>query len=96
MPGSTKKPWAQKGLGRARQGNIRAPQFLGGGVVHGPRGPKSYYFMEPMFQRILGLRTALTVKFHQVVFFFLFQDLVIEILIIFYLFNRMICILLIH
>jgi hypothetical protein len=43
---------------------------MGGGVAHGPRGPKSFYFMEEFFQRILGLRTALTVKFHQVCFFF--------------------------
>lgn len=37
-----------------------------GGVAHGPRGPKSFFFMEEFNQRILGLRTALTVKFHQV------------------------------
>ena len=39
--------------------------MLQGGIVHGPRGPKSYYFLEPFYQRLLGLRTALTVKFHQ-------------------------------
>lgn len=38
---------------------------MNGGVAHGPRGPTSYYFMQPFFERILGLRTALTIKFHQ-------------------------------
>jgi len=64
-PGRNKKPWPQKGLGKARHGSRLAPQWLGGGVAHGPRGPKSYFFMESFYQRILGLRTALTVKFHQ-------------------------------
>lgn len=65
MPGRNKKPWQQKGLGKARHGSRLAPQWMGGGVAHGPRGPKSYFFMESFYTRVLGLRTALTVKFHQ-------------------------------
>ena len=38
---------------------------MGGGIAHGPRGPKSFFFMESFYTRLLGLRTALTVKFHQ-------------------------------
>ena len=52
-------------MGKARHGSRLAPQWMGGGVAHGPRGPKSYFFMEQFFGRVLGLRTALTVKFHQ-------------------------------
>lgn len=63
--GRNKKPWQQKGLGKARHGSRLAPQWVGGGVSHGPRGPKSFFFMESFAQRVLGLRTALTVKFHQ-------------------------------
>src|SRR5580692_5968748 len=36
VSGTTKKPWAQKGTGRARQGSLRSPQFRGGGVIFGP------------------------------------------------------------
>lgn len=65
IQGRNKKPWQQKGLGKARHGSRLSPQWMGGGVAHGPRGPKSYYFMEGVNVRVLGLRTALTVKFHQ-------------------------------
>ena len=41
VSGSGKKPFKQKGTGRARQGSIRAPQYRGGGVVHGPK-PRDY------------------------------------------------------
>ena len=41
VAGGGRKPYRQKGTGRARQGSIRAPQFVGGGVVHGPQ-PRSY------------------------------------------------------
>lgn len=63
--GGGRKPWAQKGTGRARQGSIRSPLWRGGGVAHGPRGPTSYYYMLPMKLRVLGLKTALTTKLAQ-------------------------------
>ncbi|KAM4747591.1 large ribosomal subunit protein uL4m [Rhinophrynus dorsalis] len=63
--GGGKKPWQQKGSGRARQGSIRSPLWRGGGVSHGPRGPTSYYYMLPMKLRALGLKIALTTKLAQ-------------------------------
>lgn len=63
--GGGRKPWSQKGTGRARQGSIRSPLWRGGGVAHGPRGPTSYYYMLPMKLRVLGLKTALTTKLAQ-------------------------------
>ncbi|XP_056426567.1 39S ribosomal protein L4, mitochondrial [Hyla sarda] len=63
--GGGRKPWVQKGTGRARQGSIRSPLWRGGGVAHGPRGPTSYYYMLPMKLRVLGLKTALTAKLAQ-------------------------------
>ena len=43
--GGGRKPWRQKGTGRARQGSRRAPQWINGGKPHGPKGPKSLYYM---------------------------------------------------
>ena len=63
--GGGRKPWQQKGTGRARQGSRRAPHFVGGGVVHGPRGPVSYEYTLPKKVRRMGLRTALSIKFSQ-------------------------------
>ncbi|KPP75994.1 39S ribosomal protein L4, mitochondrial-like [Scleropages formosus] len=63
--GGGKKPWAQKGSGRARHGSIRSPLWRGGGISHGPRGPKSYYYMLPMKVRVMGLKVALTSKLTQ-------------------------------
>ena len=63
--GGGKKPWPQKGFGKARQGSIRAPQWRGGGVVHGPRGPVSYDYTLPKKVRSLGLCAALSVKYSQ-------------------------------
>ncbi len=59
--GGGRKPWRQKGTGRARQGSIRAPQWRGGGTVFGPQ-PRSYVKRMPRKMRRLALRSALTVK----------------------------------
>jgi large subunit ribosomal protein L4 len=57
--GGGKKPYRQKGTGRARQGSIRAPQFAGGGVVHGPK-PRSYDQRTPKKMKVAALRGALS------------------------------------
>jgi len=59
--GGGRKPWRQKGTGRARQGTIRAPQWRGGGTVFGP-APRSYAKRMPRKMRRLALRSALSVK----------------------------------
>ena len=59
--GGGKKPWRQKGTGRARQGSIRAPQWRGGGVVFGPT-PRSYKFKLNRKVRRLALKSALSTK----------------------------------
>lgn len=59
--GGGRKPWPQKGTGRARQGSIRAPQWVGGGVVHGPK-PRDYSQDMPRKMRRAALRSALSVK----------------------------------
>ena len=59
--GGGRKPYRQKGTGRARQGSIRAPQWEGGGIVFGPH-PRSYRVDMPRKQRRLALRGALTSK----------------------------------
>lgn len=65
MPGSGKKPWPQKHMGLHRAGSRRAPQWKHGGSAHGPRGPRTYFYMLPQSQRELGLRIALSVKYAQ-------------------------------
>jgi large subunit ribosomal protein L4 len=57
--GGGKKPWRQKGTGRARQGSIRAPQWTGGGVVFGPH-PRDHSLRVNKKEKILALRSALT------------------------------------
>jgi large subunit ribosomal protein L4 len=57
--GGGKKPYRQKGTGRARQGSIRAPQFAGGGIVHGPQ-PRSYAQRTPKKMVAAALRGALS------------------------------------
>jgi len=59
--GGGRKPWRQKGTGRARQGSIRAPQWKGGGTVFGPR-PRSYRQKMNRKMRRLALRSALSAK----------------------------------
>src|SRR5918999_529855 len=57
--GGGKKPYRQKGTGRARQGSTRAPQFAGGGVVHGPV-PRDYSQRTPKKMKVAALRGALS------------------------------------
>ena len=59
VSGGGKKPYKQKGTGRARQGSIRAPQFTGGGVVHGPV-PRDYSQRTPKKMKAAALRGALS------------------------------------
>ena len=59
--GGGRKPWRQKGTGRARQGSIRAPHWVGGGVVFGPH-PRSYAQRMPKRMRRLAVRSALSAK----------------------------------
>jgi len=59
VAGGGRKPYKQKGTGRARQGSIRAPQFTGGGVVHGPV-PRDYSQRTPKKMKAAALRGALS------------------------------------
>ena len=59
VAGGGRKPWKQKGTGRARQGSIRAPQFTGGGTVHGPV-PRDYVQRTPKKMKAAALRGALS------------------------------------
>lgn len=59
--GGGRKPWAQKGTGRARQGSIRSPQWRGGGIVFGPT-PRSYSYKLPKKVRRLAIKSVLSTK----------------------------------
>lgn len=59
--GGGRKPWRQKGTGRARQGSIRAPHFSGGGVTFAPK-PRDYSYSVPKKVRRLAMKSALTSK----------------------------------
>lgn len=59
--GGGRKPWRQKGTGRARQGSIRSPQWKGGGVVFGPT-PRSYAYKLPKKVRRLAIKSVLSAK----------------------------------
>ncbi|MDT2674047.1 50S ribosomal protein L4 [Enterococcus dongliensis] len=59
--GGGRKPWRQKGTGRARQGSIRSPQWRGGGIVFGPT-PRSYSYKLPKKVRRLAIKSVLSEK----------------------------------
>lgn len=59
--GGGRKPWRQKGLGRARHGSIRSPQWVGGGVAHGPK-PRDFSQRTPKKMKRLALRSALSAR----------------------------------
>lgn len=61
VAGGGRKPWRQKGTGRARQGSTRAPQWRGGGIVFGPT-PRSYEQKMPRKMRRVAMRSALSAK----------------------------------
>ena len=66
VAGGGRKPWKQKGTGRARAGSLRSPLFAGGGVIFGPK-PRSYAFNMPQKARKLALKSALSAKESQIV-----------------------------
>lgn len=59
--GTNRRPYAQKGTGRARQGDVKAPQFVGGGVVFGPH-PRDYSFTMPKKAKRLAMKSILSLK----------------------------------
>jgi len=61
VSGGGKKPWKQKGTGRARAGSLRSPLFAGGGVIFGPK-PRDYSFSMPQKARRLALKSALSAR----------------------------------
>ncbi len=66
VSGGGRKPWKQKGTGRARAGSLRSPLFAGGGVVFGPK-PRDYGFSMPQKARKLALKSALSAKEAQLI-----------------------------
>ncbi len=66
VSGGGKKPWKQKGTGRARAGSLRSPLFAGGGVIFGPK-PRSYAFNMPQKARQLAIKSALSARNEQLV-----------------------------
>jgi len=66
VAGGGRKPWKQKGTGRARAGSTRSPLFAGGGVIFGPK-PRDYSFSMPQKARKLALKSALSARSEQLV-----------------------------
>ena len=66
VSGGGKKPWKQKGTGRARAGSLRSPLFAGGGVIFGPK-PRDFSFSMPQKARKLALKSALSSRKEQLV-----------------------------
>ncbi len=66
VSGGGRKPWKQKGTGRARAGSIRSPLFAGGGVIFGPK-PRDYGFAMPQKARRLALKSALSARLENTV-----------------------------
>jgi len=66
VAGGGRKPWKQKGTGRARAGSLRSPLFAGGGVIFGPK-PRDFSFSMPQKARKLALKSALSAKQEQMV-----------------------------
>lgn len=64
VSGGGRKPWRQKGTGRARQGSIRSPQWRGGGTVFGP-SPRSYAYKLPKKVRRLAIKSVLSAKVNE-------------------------------
>lgn len=64
VSGGGRKPWRQKGTGRARQGSIRSPQWRHGGIVFGP-SPRSYEIKQNKKERTLALKSALSLKYQE-------------------------------
>lgn len=65
LPGGTRKPWPQKGTGRARHGSTNSPIWLKGGWAHGPRGPVTGFRLMKHANLVNALRSMLTVKLAQ-------------------------------
>ena len=66
VSGGGRKPWKQKGTGRARAGSNRSPLFEGGGVIFGPK-PRDYAFQMPQKARRLALKSALSARFENTI-----------------------------
>ena len=66
VSGGGKKPWKQKGTGRARAGSLRSPLFVGGGVIFGPK-PRSFEINMPQKARKLAIKSALSAREEQIV-----------------------------
>lgn len=78
VSGGGKKPWRQKGTGRARAGSSRSPIWVGGGVVFGPTGTQNYKLSMNKKEHELALRSALSLKVAEKAFIVLDEEITIE------------------